>query len=119
MDFILNNQQIMVSMLSLVIVWIISLIWKKSADKAQIASALTQILDIIQDIANGAETRGLDNDVKKQMAVAKVTTALSGKKKKKGLVLKTFGTIGGAVEFVYRNRKWLFSAAGKLAKAVF
>ena len=54
------------------------------------------------------------------MAVAKVTTALSGKKKKKkGLVLKTFGTIGGAVEFVYRNRKWLFSAAGKLAKAVF
>lgn len=118
MDFILNNQQIMVSMLSLVIVWIISLIWKKSADKAQIASALTQILDIIQDIANGAETRGLDNDVKKQMAVAKVTTALSGKKKK-GLVLKTFGTIGGAVEFVYRNRKWLFSAAGKLAKAVF
>lgn len=117
MDFINGNQEIIVSILSIVIVWIIGLIWKKSADKAQIGAALTMILDIIQDIANGPDTRNLDNASKKDLAVAKVSAALPNRKK--NLVTKVFGTIGGAVEFVYKNRKWLFNAAGKLVKAVF
>ncbi len=119
MDFIFNNQQVMVSVFSLIIVWIISLIWKKDADKGQISSALFMILDIVQDLANGPD---LDDAVKKSMAVAKTEKVLGldkKSKKKKNLLLKTFGTVGGAVEFVYRNRKWLASAAGKIAKAVF
>lgn len=117
MDLIIQNQELFVTLVSLVIAWLIALIWKKSADKGQIAAALTMILDIVQDIANGPDTRNLDNARKKDLAVAKVEAALPAKKK--NLVKKVFGTVGGAVEFVYRNRKWLFSAAGKLVKAVF
>lgn len=117
MDFIINNQQIMVSIFSIVVVWLIGRVFKKQADKAQIAAALTMILDIIQDIANSADTRDLDNEQKKKIAVAMIEAKLPDKKKT--LVAKTFGTLGGAVEFVYKNRKWLFSAAGKLVKVVF
>ena len=117
MDLIMQNQELFVTLLSLVIAWLIALIWKKSADKTQIAAALTMILDIVQDIANGPDTRNLDNATKKDLAVVKVNAALPAKKKT--LVTKVFGTVGGAVEFVWKNRKWLFSAAGKLIKVVF
>jgi hypothetical protein len=33
-------------------------------------------------------------------------------------LLKVFGTIGGAIEYVFHNRKWLFSI-GKAIKGVF
>lgn len=117
MDLITQNQELVVTVLSILIVWIIGLIWKKSADKVQIAAALTMILDIVQDISNNPATKALGNAAKKELAVSKVQNALP--RKKKNLILKAFGTVGGAVEFVYRNRKWLLSAAGKLVKAVF
>lgn len=116
MDIIIQNQELFVTLASLVIVWVIGIIWKKKADKAQIAAALTMILDIVQNIANGSETGNLDNAAKKDLAVAKVEAALPAKKQK--LVKKVFGTVGGAIEFVWKNRKWLFSAAGKLMKGV-
>ena len=117
MDFIIANQELIVTVGSLVIAWLIALIWKKSADKTQIAAALTMILDIVQDIANNPDTRNLENFQKKDLAIAKVEAALPPPKK--NLVKKVFGSVGGAVEFVWKNRKWLFSAAGKLIKVVF
>ncbi len=117
MDFIIQNQELLITLFSLVIAWLIGLIWKKTVDKAQIAAALTMILDIVQDIANNPDTRNLEPYQKKDLAIAKVEAALPPPKK--NLVKKVFGTIGGAVEFVYKNRKWLFSAAGKLIKVVF
>ncbi|MCB5235190.1 MAG: hypothetical protein LHW60_08140 [Candidatus Cloacimonetes bacterium] len=38
--------------------------------------------------------------------------------KQTSLILKVFGTIGGAIEYVFHNRKWLFSV-GKAIKGVF
>jgi hypothetical protein len=38
--------------------------------------------------------------------------------KQTNVILKVFGTIGGAIEYVFHNRKWLFSI-GKAIKGVF
>ncbi|MDD3535166.1 MAG: hypothetical protein PHC50_03355 [Candidatus Cloacimonetes bacterium] len=108
-----QNQQFVITALSVVIVWIIGLIWKRQADRTQIAAALTMILDIVQDVANGPD---ITNAVKKQRAVATIEANLP--KKKKNLLLKVFGTIGGAVEFVWKNRKHFGSIITKI-KGVF
>ncbi len=117
MDFILQNQEIVVTVLSLVITWLITLIWKKSVNRAALIAVLNQILDLAQDIANGADTRELDDASKKQIAINKTEALVPVKKKK--LLEKVFGSIGGAVEFVWKNRTMLVPAAVKLAKVVF
>lgn len=117
METILANRELVLTVASLVIVWLIRLIWKKSADRAQIFAALATILDIVQDIANSGTSKGMSNTAKKDLAIAQVNALLPPKQK--SLVTKVFGGVSAAVEFVYKNRKWLFSAAGKLVKAVF
>lgn len=116
MEFIIANQALILPLVGALIVWILGLIFKKQIDKAKIVQILTIILDIVQDIANEPTTRALENHEKKALAVSRVDTALDIKKKT--VLAKVFGTVGGAVEFVYKNRKWLFSAAGKLIKGV-
>lgn len=117
LEFIIANQSLILPLLAGVIVWIIAAIWKRSVDKASIVTILATILDIVQDIANNPDTRNLENYQKKDLAVAKAEAALTGKKK--NLVTKIFGSVGAAVEFVYKNRNWIFAAFGKIIKGVF
>lgn len=117
MDTIFNNQELIVTVLSLVITWLIAMIWKKSVNRVMLVAALHQIMDLAQDIANGPDTRMLDDAQKKAMAIAKVAVVVPLKQKK--LVEKVFGSVGGAVEFVWKNRKMLVPAVTKLIKVVF
>ncbi|MCB5285543.1 MAG: hypothetical protein LHW45_08155 [Candidatus Cloacimonetes bacterium] len=117
MNFIIENQALIMPLLGAVIVWILGLLVKKQIDKAKIIQILTIILDVIQDINNEPATKSLENHEKKQLAVTRVNSALPAKRKT--TLEKVFGTIGGAIEFVYTQRKWLFAGAQKLIKAVF
>jgi len=116
MEFIIQNQNLILPLLGALLAWIIGLLWKKQVDKAKVVQILTIILDIVQDIANEPDTRALQNHEKKALAVSRVTAALDTKKK--NVVAKVFGSIGAAIEFVWKNRHWLFNAAGRIIKAV-
>jgi hypothetical protein len=115
-NFIIENQALILPLLGSVIVWILGVLLKKQIDKTQIVQILTIILDIVQNISNEPASADLANYAKKELAVARVDAALDLKKKAR--LGRIFGSIGAAVEFVYKNRKWLFSAAGKLIKGV-
>ena len=115
MDFIFANQEFLLGLISAIIVWIVSRSTGKLIDKTKVNSALAIILDIVQDIKINPATRELDDYAKKQLAVERATKALPAKQT--NLVLKVFGTIGGAIEYVFHNRKWLFSI-GKDNKGV-
>jgi len=117
LQFLINNQALILPLLATLLVWVFSRIAKVTIDRTKIIAILNLILDICQDIANGEATKGLSDAEKKALAVANVVAALPPPKKK--LVTKIFGTIGGAVEFAWKNRKWLFEASTKLLKAVF
>lgn len=112
MDFIIANQAFILGLITTLIVWIIFKITGKTLDKTMINSALA----IIQDIKINPATKDLDDYAKKQLAVERATKSLPGNQT--NLVMKIFGTIGGAVEYVFHNRKWLFSI-GKAIKGVF
>ncbi|HPI26108.1 MAG: hypothetical protein QM233_04125 [Candidatus Cloacimonadota bacterium] len=116
MDFIFANQEFLLGLISAIIVWIVSRSTGRLIDKTKVNSALAIILDIVQDIKINPATRELDDYAKKQLAVERATKALPAKQT--NLVLKVFGTIGGAIEYVFHNRKWLFSI-GKAIKGVF
>ena len=113
MDFIFANQEFILGLVSALVVWIISRTTGTLIDKAKVNSALAIILDIIQDIKINPATKDLDDYAKKQLAVERATKALPAKQT--NLVMKIFGTIGGAIEYVFHNRKWLFSI-GKAIK---
>lgn len=117
MDFFLQNMELIFGLLSALIAWIIGIIWKKQIDKAKIRIILLAILDVVDDIAANPDTAGLDNAVKKSEALKRVEAILSDKKR--NLLQKVFGTVGAAVEYVYKNRKWMLAAAGKIVKVVF
>lgn len=116
MDFIFANQEFILGLVSALVVWIISRTTGTLIEKAKVNSALAIILDIIQDIKINPATKDLDDYAKKQLAVERATKSLPGNQT--NLVMKIFGTIGGAVEYVFHNRKWLFSI-GKAIKGVF
>ena len=86
----------------------------KQVDKAVVQ--ISQSSWTRSDIANEPDTRALQNHEKKALAVSRVTAALDTKKK--NVVAKVFGSIGAAIEFVWKNRHWLFNAAGRIIKAV-
>lgn len=106
MDFILQNHEFILGLATTLTAWVIARITGKSLDKTKLNAALATILDIIQDIKTGPETRNLDDSAKKQLAVERTVKALP--EKHSGLLTRVFGTIGGAVEFVFHNKKWLF-----------
>ena len=116
MDFIIANQAFILGLLTTLIVWIVSRSTGKLIDKTKVNSALAIILDIIQDIKINPATKDLDDYAKKQLAVERATKSLPAKQT--NVILKVFGTIGGAIEYVFHNRKWLFSI-GKAIKGVF
>jgi hypothetical protein len=116
MDFIIANQAFILGLLTTLVVWIIYRITGKTLDKTKINAALAIILDIIQDIKINPATKDLDDYAKKQLAVERATKSLPAKQT--NVILKVFGTIGGAIEYVFHNRKWLFSI-GKAIKGVF
>lgn len=116
MDFIFANQEFILGLVSALVVWIISRTTGSVIDKAKVNSALAIILDIIQDIKTNPATKDLDDYAKKLLAVERATKALPAKQT--SLVMKIFGTIGGAIEYVFHNCKWLFSI-GKAIKGVF
>ena len=116
MDFIFANQEFLLGLISAIIVWIVSRSTGRLIDKTKVNSALAIILDIVQDIKINPATRELDDYAKKQLAVERATKARPAKQT--NLVMKIFGTIGGAIEYVFHNRKWLFSI-GKAIKGVF
>jgi hypothetical protein len=115
MDFILQNQEFIVGFVVTATAWIVARITGKSLDKTKLNAALATILDIVQDIKTGPETQALDDHAKKQLAVERTVKALP--EKQASLLTRVFGTIGGAVEFVFHNKKWLFSL-GKVARSI-
>jgi len=108
MDFITGNQQFLLGLVSTLIVWVIAKITGKTLDRTKLSAALATILDIIQDIKTNPNTKNLEDAAKKQLAVERVAKALP--EKHTNIILKAFGTIGGAIEYVFHNKKWLFSA---------
>ena len=116
MDFIFANQQFILGLISALVVWIIFRTTGNQIDKTKVNSALAIILDIIQDIKINPDTKDLDDYAKKQLAVERATKSLPPSQA--NVILKIFGTIGGAIEYVFHNRKWLFSI-GKAIKGVF
>ena len=116
-EFILANQTFILGMLATLIVWVVWKITGHSVDKTKILAILGIILDIIQDIKINPKTAELSDFEKKALAIQRVEALLP--LKKKNLAQKVFGSIGGAVEYVYQNRKWMLGAATSLAKAVF
>ncbi|PKN78191.1 MAG: hypothetical protein CVU48_09080 [Candidatus Cloacimonetes bacterium HGW-Cloacimonetes-1] len=116
MDFIIQNQEFILGLIATLLVWLIAKVTGKLLDKTKINAALAILLDIIQDIKINPATKDLDDYAKKQLAVERATKTLPAKQT--NLVLKVFGTVGGAVEYVFHNRKWLFSL-GKAIKGVF
>ena len=107
MNFIINNQQFLIGISATLIVWIIAKVTGKTLDRTKLSAALATILDIIQDIKINPNTKSLDDSAKKQLAVERAAKALP--EKQTNIILKVFGTIGGAIEYVFHNRKWLFS----------
>jgi len=115
MDFIVQNQQFILGLGATLIAWLIARITGKTLDKTKLNAALATILDIVQDIKTGSTTATLSDSEKKQLAVERVSKALP--EKQNSLLTRMFGTIGGAVEFVFHNKKWLFSL-GKVARSI-
>ncbi|MDP3114572.1 MAG: hypothetical protein Q8M98_07320 [Candidatus Cloacimonadaceae bacterium] len=116
MDFIINNQAFILGLLTTLLVWIIFRVSGRTLDKTKINAALAIILDIIQDIKINPATKNLDDYAKKQLAVERATKTLPVSQT--NIVMKVFGTVGGAIEYVFHNRKWLFSL-GRAIKGVF
>lgn len=116
-EFIMANQAFILGLVSTLIVWAIWKLTGHAVDKTKIVAILGIILDIIQDIKINPNTANLSDFEKKALAIKRVEAALPAKKK--NLVQKVFGTVGGAVEYVYHNRKWLLGAATAALKAVF
>lgn len=116
-DFMLQNTQFFMGLIATLLVWVAYKIWTVKIDKNKVLNVLALILDIIQDIKNGDDTGKLPNAEKKALAVDLVEKTIAPKKKK--WIQKVFGSIGGAVEFVYHNRKSLFTAAAALLKRSF
>ena len=114
-DVILQNQELAVNLMAALIVLLISLIFKRQVEKSKLVNVLFLILDICQDVAN--KNPEYSDDEKKKSSVAKIEQYLAPTKKK--LVTKIFGSIGGAAEFVWKNRKTLISATSVLLKKVF
>lgn len=117
MDYIMQNSEIFVAVVSLLLTWLLGRIWKVQVDRTKVIAILNLVLDLCQDIANGATTKDLPDAEKKSLAVQKITSVMPAGKQK--LITKVFGSIGGAVEFAWKNRKWLGDASVKIAKAVF
>ena len=111
MDFIAHNSSFIIGIVAAIVVWLLGKMGIKGLDKTQISAILTIILDIIQDIKTNPATKDLDDYSKKQLAVKRVELALPTKKK--NLIQKVFGSVGGAIEYVFHNKKEL----SKLPKA--
>ncbi len=116
MDFIAHNSSFILGIVASLVLWLLSKMGIKNIDKAQITAILTIILDIIQDIKTNPKTKDLDDFAKKQLAMKRVDESLP--KAKKNLIKKVFGSIGGAIEYVFHSKKNL-SGLPKAAKVVF
>lgn len=103
MNFIAKYKTFLLGILSSLVVWILARIGIRGVDKAQVTALLAVILDIVQDIKTNPETKDLDDFEKKQVAVKRVEQALP--EEKKSLLKKVFGSIGGAIEWVFHNKK--------------
>ena len=114
-ETIMQNQELIVSVLAMLLTWLIAIIFKKAVEKSKLVAALMMILDICQDIKNKAPDA--TPEAKKKQAVMKVESLLPPKKV--SLVKKVFGNVGSAVEFVWKNRKTLITATAILLKKVF
>lgn len=114
-DILIQNQELLISFLAILLGWLISLIFKKTIEKSKLVSALMIILDICQDITN--QNPDSTDETKKKLSISKVERLVPPTKL--NLVKKVFGTIGGAVEFVWKNRKTLMTATALLLKKVF
>ncbi len=114
-ELITQNQELFLNLLAGLLVILIGWIFKRQVDKGKLFTALSMILDIAQDIAN--KRPEAKDSVKKEIAVEAIKAALPAKKL--NLVKKVFGSVGAAVEFVWKNRKTLIVATGLLLKKVF
>jgi hypothetical protein len=115
MDFILQNHEFIIGLATTLILWIASTVFKKNLNSTTVTAVLGKILDIIQDIKTAPATATLDDYTKKQRALQRVAQELTPKET--SLVHKVFGTIGGAIEFVFHNKKTLY-ALGRIARAI-
>lgn len=102
-------------MLATGIVWLVGSVFKLKWDRRIVQAVLGKILDIIQDIKTNPNTSQLDDYSKKMKAVELVSTTLAPKEHR--IVKKFFGSVGGAIEFVFHN-KTILGVLGKAAKAL-
>lgn len=116
-DFLMANQAFLLAFIATIVVWFIAKWTGSAVDKTKIVALMSMILEIIQDIKTNPKTAGLTDSEKKAFAVDRIGKTLP--KKKQALAKKIFGTLGGAVEFVYHNRNALVSAAAAIIKKVF
>lgn len=116
-DFLLNNTQFFLGLITTLIVWAIYKISQVRVDKNKVLNVLGLILDIIQDIKTGDATSELPDSKKKLLAIDLIEKSVPPKKKK--FIQRVFGSLGGAVEFVYHNRKSLFTAAAAVLKKIY
>lgn len=76
-------------------------------------------LEQLAQLQQRYDTLAIDDLVarkQKELEIERATNSLPSNQT--NLVMKIFGTVGGAVEYVFHNRKWLFSI-GKAIKGVF
>ncbi len=114
-EFLTSNMQFILGLIATLVVWLIAKWTGAAIDKSKIIALLSLILEIIQDIKTNPATAELSNPQKKALAVAKIEALPA---KQKNLAQKIFGTLGGAVEFVYHNRNALATAAAAIIKKV-
>ena len=81
------------------IVWLLRKIFKVEADKAKIEEIIAIIIDIIYSIEKHSKT--LTGDDKRGLVIKEAEARLTSSQK--GIIGRSFGSIGNAVEFVFQT----------------
>lgn len=114
MELILQNSSFLLGFIASLIVWIVYKLWKVAISKDHIMAILTTILAIIQEVKTNPKTIDLSDYKKLDTASTIVENRLPAKDV--GWLKKVFGSVKGAVEFVFHNKSTLVSAAKWLVK---
>ena len=104
----IDNPEVFGVIMTLILT-LIGFVFKKKLSKQRINALAIAIYDIIQDL----RFKEMPNEAKRRLALEQIDKNFN--KKDKSLLSKVFGSAGGALEYVYKNREWLLTA-GSLAR---
>lgn len=107
-----NRLDLILGALASAIAWAAFKLFRVKLSKNLLTAGLGLLLDIIQNIKTGPNTAQLTDYEKKKEAVAQATAQLSQTHIK--LLTKVFGSLGGAIEYVFHNK----SVLGGVGKVV-